>query len=587
MTSLARISLALAFAGGVVDGATMSHRAGAEQRAPAIERISHRTIAFQTYQLVELRIALQATYHNPFDPAQIDLYAIFRSPLGRAYRVNGFYYHRYALIKGADGALPVRPVGGPEWRVRFASPTPGVWTYRVFVRDASRRTTSSSMGSPFHVVKGPSPGYVRISRYDRHYFAFDNGASYFPVGENLAFWYHGISDYRRWLAQPGSLRNTGINLIRIWMAPDKDSVDYAYPLGNYGADLPYAWALDRILRWAARDNIHVILTLALHATLQYRTDWLWDWSKNPYNRARGGPAANPCDFFTNSAAIAMFERNLRYVVARWGYSTSIFAWELFNEVDLVKGYKGCREGVVRWHQIMIDDLHELDPASHLITTSFAHMPGDRQVWSLGGMNIVQSDHYSPDIAGYVTRDLRALRAYDKPDFMGEYGPWTVLPASIRDKRGWYIHLAEWASLFAGGAGSGLNWFWEDYVQRFQTYWVYRALPRFLAGIRLDRQEFRPIRPVIHVMSGEGRVRVSMMRGRTLSLLWVQRLGSYRPGGRLTLAARGGAPIRIQWWSTVSGTPIRSVAVRPRHGRLVMRLPGGAGDYAAKLWGSSA
>lgn len=585
MTSLARISLALAIVGGVVDSATprlsvSEHRT----RAPVIEQISHRAIAFQTYQLVELHVALGATYQNPFDPAQIDLYAIFHSPSGRPYRVNGFYYQRYALIKGASGALPVRPVGVPEWRIRFACPYPGNWAYRVYVRDATRHTTSSSTGSPIRVVQGSSPGYVRISRYDPRYFAFDNGTPYFPVGENLAFWYHGISDYQEWLARPGSLRGTGINLIRVWMAPGKDNVDYTYPLGNYRAGLPYAWALDRILTWAKRDNIHVILTLALHATLQNRTDWLWDWSKSPYNRARGGPASSPCAFFTNPSAIEMFERNLRYVIARWGYSTSIFAWELFNEVDLIEGYKSCRDGVLRWHRIMIDALRQLDPASHLITTTFAHMPGDPRIWSLGGVDIVQIDHYSPNIPGYVTRDLRLLRGYRKPEFAGEYGPWTVLPPTIRDEHGWYIHLAQWASLLGGAAGSGLNWFWEDYVQRFRTYWVYRALPRFLAGIPLDRQAFTPVPPTAHAVSDGSRARVYVLRGRTISFLWILRLGRYRSAARLSLAARGPAPVRIQWWNTVSGTPIRSVEVRPRHGKLIVRLPGSARDYAAKMWG---
>lgn len=38
------------------------------------------------------------------------------------------------------------------------------------------------------------------------------------------------------------------------------------------------------------------------------------------------------DFFTNAEAIADYKNRLRYLVARYAYSTSVFAWEFFNEV---------------------------------------------------------------------------------------------------------------------------------------------------------------------------------------------------------------------------------------------------------------
>lgn len=38
------------------------------------------------------------------------------------------------------------------------------------------------------------------------------------------------------------------------------------------------------------------------------------------------------DFFIDERAIADYKNRLRYIVARYGYSTSVFAWEFFNEV---------------------------------------------------------------------------------------------------------------------------------------------------------------------------------------------------------------------------------------------------------------
>lgn len=42
------------------------------------------------------------------------------------------------------------------------------------------------------------------------------------------------------------------------------------------------------------------------------------------------------DFFTSEDAKARYRNYLRYIVARWGYSPAIAAWEFFNEVDNIQ-----------------------------------------------------------------------------------------------------------------------------------------------------------------------------------------------------------------------------------------------------------
>jgi hypothetical protein len=58
-----------------------------------------------------------------------------------------------------------------------------------------------------------------------------------------------------------------------------------------------------------------------------------EWKISPYNKANGGPAATPTEFFTSKKAQLRYKDKLRYIIARWGYSTHIAAWELFNEID--------------------------------------------------------------------------------------------------------------------------------------------------------------------------------------------------------------------------------------------------------------
>jgi len=73
------------------------------------------------------------------------------------------------------------------------------------------------------------------------------------------------------------------------------------------------------------------------------------WKTNPYNELNGGPCAKPNDFFTNAKARAIYQKRLRYFVARYGYSPHLLAWQFFNEIDNVFGPLNGND-VVAWHQ---------------------------------------------------------------------------------------------------------------------------------------------------------------------------------------------------------------------------------------------
>jgi len=57
-------------------------------------------------------------------------------------------------------------------------------------------------------------------------------------------------------------------------------------------------------------------------------------------------------------------------VARWGYSTTLMVYELWNEVDLTQNYTYWIPEVAAWHNTMKQYLNSLDP-NHMVTTSFS------------------------------------------------------------------------------------------------------------------------------------------------------------------------------------------------------------------------
>jgi Domain of unknown function (DUF5060) len=72
------------------------------------------------YEKLELRIELRATYQNPYDPDQLDLWAEFTAPSGKVWKIWGFYN------PSSWSAL---------WMVRFTPVETGTWHYVVKVKD--------------------------------------------------------------------------------------------------------------------------------------------------------------------------------------------------------------------------------------------------------------------------------------------------------------------------------------------------------------------------------------------------------------------------------------------------------------------
>jgi hypothetical protein len=107
---------------------------------------------------------------------------------------------------------------------------------------------------------------------------------------------------------------------------------------------------DTIVEAADKNGIFFPDGLQHHG--QYSTRTNPNWGENPWNAANGGFLAKPEDFFTDARAKALTKAKYRYIIARWGYSPSILAWELFNEVQYTDAARDnkrlSRHGTGRW-----------------------------------------------------------------------------------------------------------------------------------------------------------------------------------------------------------------------------------------------
>ncbi|MDR3709583.1 MAG: DUF5060 domain-containing protein [Capsulimonadaceae bacterium] len=432
---------------------------------------------------LELNVDLSASYTNPFDPDEVDLWADFKAPDGESVRVNGFYCQDYARPSPDCSDDLLTPTGAAQWKVRFAAPVAGDWSAVVSVTD--RAGTVRSRPIYFHVVPSPNPGFIHVSRHNRQVLAFSDETPAFLIGRNMASGRGGCEIYEQQFAQ---LHANGGNWARVWMAPwmaglewtprtdeeaKRSSSERTLPgyqrLGSY--NMLAAWQLDRVLDAAQRNGIYVMLTLDQARNLDETVAWKF----NPYNMANGGPCATPKDFWSSAVARKLVKQRLRYICARYGWRTNIQSWELWNEAlppkDWVEDMTSYIEGA--------SGNVPADPYHHIVTTSYC----DTDVSELPGIDMTQ-DHDYPgsdvhDCSALFAATARANQAYGKPFLIGEFG----IDAGVGDEayddynQAINMHNGLWSTTTSGCAGTAMMWFWRDWM-----YPQLRAISRFVDGV---------------------------------------------------------------------------------------------------------
>ena len=208
---------------------------------------------------------------------------------------------------------------------------------------------------------------------------------------------------------------------------------------------------------------------------------------------------------------------MRYAVARWGYSTSIAAWEYFNEMDPGKPTD-------RFYAEVGAYLDQIDIYRHFKTTSTWH-PSARDC-GLDTLDVAQLHHYLRPAEDDFKNEVEAIidkaaflrqHAPGKPALIGEFGlasqKWGLSDYMKQDSQGVHIHNSLWASAFSGVSGTAMFWWWEQ-LDLQNAYRHYRPLATYLKGIA-----FTGLRQV-QIESANGRIAVLGYRGDERAYLWL-------------------------------------------------------------------
>jgi hypothetical protein len=219
-------------------------------------------------------------------------------------------------------------------------------------------------------------------------------------------------------------------------------------------------------------------------------------------------------------------------MARYANDPTIMAWELWNEMDCVR--TSHWELVREWTRDMLREIKRMAPRQ-LVTNSLGSFDDVRKQrvqddFRMAEMDFQQVHRYldqgapweiaNLDPVAFSVDAVQRARRPDRPIFLAETGAVNDRHTGPfrfyrMDERGILFHDTAFPALFAGAAGTGHIWHWDQYVDQKDLWRYYRPLADLLAGVQLDAEGFRPVD-----LSTE-RAWLLGLHGRQHLLLWVR------------------------------------------------------------------
>lgn len=377
------------------------------------------------------------------------------------------------------------------------------------------------LGLGGHVRAAETKGaFVRVSPRDARYFELSDGKPYIPIGFNLV---------------PGPqpqemdrvvelMAKNGVNYCRLWIDQTPWGVEQTRS-GEYDAEK--AANLDRFLVLCLERGIRVKMCIEYFRDIPAQRG---KWSDKPlHNVANGGPFKGMDDFLNSQAGRDQFKRKLAWYAKRYGDHPAVFAWELWNEMNAVRG--DWRP----WTKVMLPELQRLFPKNMALQslgsfdTAGVREPY-RELCLIPENDVAQVHRYldlgarlevchgAVDVlAADAVRELLAFKA-NKPVILTETGAVKPRHTGVselyeKDREGTLLHDMLFAPFFSGAAGTGHVWWWRQAIDQPKLWHHFARFARAVEGIDPAGQGFGPVQ-IAHP-----RLRVYGLKGKTVFLAW--------------------------------------------------------------------
>ncbi len=461
--------------------------------------------------------------NNVYDYEEINIYALIEAPSGETKIVSAFWYQDYEekltnitvnsnlKLEGKvndttwdyDVFLQYSDSGNPHYRFRFLPEEAGEYHLTIVVEvDGVRIQTLEKSLTISEAVDDDFKGFIQVNTTNNRTFVFDNGETYMAVGQNVA-WYTSVErkyyDYKSWFPK---MSEAGMNYARVWMAAWGYSLFWD-DIYNYDERQTNLYSLDQTIHLADENNIYIQLCLLHHGMFSSEVNPMWPGSEETWYTTRYGTnpyaslISNSGLFFASTDAKDVFQNQLKYIVARYGYSDNIMSWELFNEVDWIETYTSTAGNL--WHDEMAQYIDSIDPNQHMITTSLNNqtfLSNNYKVFDLDSIDYVNVHHYG--IYNHVdflpTKQNNVFEIFDKPVIYDEVGyqGWGGQDQIDADPNNVTLHQALWGGALGGGAGTAMNWWWESWIETYDVYSEYSGIATYASYMDLTGTSFQVV-----------------------------------------------------------------------------------------------
>ncbi|MBO9605358.1 MAG: DUF5060 domain-containing protein [Paenibacillaceae bacterium] len=576
---------------------------------PAISGISLSAASIPAYQKLEVTFGLSNSYSNPFDPAIIEVWAEVASPSGgAAIYVPGFFYQDYTID---STNLKIVSSGSPVWKVRFTPEQTGTYSLVIKARDSGGTSVSSAYTFGVTAAAGDSSGFVQLDAAAPKYFKDSHtGKSFFAVGfnddvnlllrnSNNGNWSSGsryipptiATGSQPYTINPYTMYNTykankdaieaaagnGANALRILAdtyyfplelpagsslrvdaSTYKSGTDLGFAIGTYSKEM--SWILDKLFELCEQNHVRVTLTT-------------WNGLSSITDSAGASYAMG------SGKSEDLIKSRLRYQMARWGYSTSYWTTNYFNEQESESMTDTFWTGIHSW-------LKNLDPYDHLISNS-TNQTSDH-------VDFYVVHDYGADVVYRMTVPQNTLSPYVYEEF-GKDGDMAYSASlSTNDPNGNYPRTGFFASLIAGNSGA-MTWWVRPYYGPTQLHVesnMYKGISGFLAQENLiSGSPWQKLTNQSNYTTSDfpsGGLLAN--NDKTKAFYWVMRTPPAELSDRTAVNGKWiKTPLaksnnyETQWWNTTTGQWLNTVNAVWEGGYVVVNVPDGVTrDIAAKI-----
>lgn len=514
------------------------------------------------YEKLELRIDMNATFANPYDPDEIDLTATFTAPSGKTWSIWGFY----------------NPSGWNRlWMVRFTPDETGEWRYTVTATDSEGSTTSDP--GTFTVTGSDRHGFIHVASNNR-YLAHDDGTSFYGVG----MWYNdGYELYDR-----GNITETGLddlvqhgaNFISFYPTPLETM---GSGLGRY--DQNRCGRLDQLFEWCEARGLKISWNYMFHS---YISEAIWGGGNARYRYNPYSLVCRSVDFFGNAEVWQYQEKLLRYIIARWGYSPNLFLWFVIDEINGTEGWtRGDQSVAEEWCRKVHNYFKEHDPWNRPTTGTQSGgvnqwWPGGYEIFDIAAREIYEAQGHPMPSTGKITPDTEdPLRdsymtysgeakklwdGFDKPAINGECG-WehTYYEPGTPQYLAMY-HNALWVGLGSGLCATPFWWAYGSLVNDSVVTNQMLYFRRFVDDIDFAGREWAP------AAITAGPCDAFAMQSGPMAYGWVVNMRETLADESFTLTGMPDGEYEVTLYKTWRGTPLDPRTVTCANGSLTVTIP---------------